>query len=156
MAKFCNKTICLLIISMGCLFSCSSSENFLNKNEMDKRRDTFLGEWKLIEMRFPMINLSVDYSKYNTIFDFRDNGILRVSGVPADIIDKYPHESNGEYVYSLNISPVGSVSGMIGWVPIGLQIFNMNNWFDISSNKMEINGSHLDGAIYYLIKIKAI
>ena len=148
------KSIAFIFISIGCLLSCASNEDLTIKKETDKIRDTLLGEWKLIEMRFPMTNLSVDYAEYNTVFDFKDNGILLVSGVPAEIIDRYPHESNGEYVYSTKIFPIGSVSGLIGWAPVGFQIFNMNNWFEISSNQLEINGSHLDGAIYYLIKTK--
>ena len=111
--------------------------------------ENLLGEWRLVKVTIPFTpngQVSYDYSNDNVVFEFNDKGILKISGVTENVERII---EGGEFVYSVGISQYGSEGGMIGWAPIGY-IYSKNSWYHISSNTLEINGSSLDGPIYYL------
>ena len=102
-------------------------------------------KWKLVKILIFAPGL-VNYSDHNIIYEFRDDGILMISGVLEDIKGYWGPES-GKHAYSIipydERFRLNIVNDDIYW------------WGLISDKKLELVSSMiaLDGPIYYFDKI---
>ena len=118
------------------------------QNEMDNdSNDSIVGKWKLMKEVHPYTDsrpITYDYSMYDIIYNFKENGIMEVSGVPENI-DNYLGKYMEERTYSLLFIDDGIYA---------LEIGTITYPFAIKSNKLEIGNATLDGYIYYFVKFK--
>jgi len=102
------------------------------------------GKWKLVKVEEVFNNpTSYDYSPYNIVYEFQTKGVLTVSG-ETNNISMYRGHDIGEYSYSI----VDEDQSYL------LKIGNTTYWCQVTSEKLVIDSSPLDGPIYYFIKIK--
>ena len=105
---------------------------------------SIVGRWKLEK-----INLSsrtgttcTDCSPYNVVYEFKENGVLTVSGD----IENLGHKS-GEYTFVNDEWGMGQKG-----FPWGLNLSNGPTWYMLSSKKLIIDYSRGDGATYYFVR----
>lgn len=95
------KKVLLLLLAVAFYVSCS--------NDDDNSTDQIVGEWKLIRAEFYGLEGgsssegSLDYSDQDIIYDFRQNGLLKVTGGENA---GYP---TGEYPYFFGEDHLGGV-----------------------------------------------
>ena len=92
-----------------------------------------------------MVGESFDCSRHNIVYEFKTNTVLTVSA-ETEHYRQWP--GTGEHFYSLIEEKRVGVSEFL------LQINTLYRWYRINSRELVIDGSPLDGAIYYLIKIQ--
>jgi hypothetical protein len=108
---------------------------------------SIIGKWRLTIGRssgFMFSPVIVDYSQYNIVYEFKEEGILIISaktGAPT-----FPDV--GEHLYSI----VDNEYGFPG-LPYGLKIGNWESWYQISSERMIIDDSPVDGGVMYFVRI---
>jgi len=133
--------VAMMLFLTGSFSSCSKKVN----NEST----SIIGEWKLERVEIMFVGESNDYSQYNIVYEFNENGILTVSG-ETDHIELYRGHETGEYPYSI-ISEV-EAKEKVGIVDYRLKIGTIFSSFNVSSEGLIIDGRALDGATYYLLK----
>ena len=107
---------------------------------------TIIGKWKLEKIRVNsrMGIFCTDCSLYNVVYEFKQDGTLTVS---ANTENHGWHES-GEYSFIKDEWDMGQDG-----FPWGLSISNGSaTWYMLSSKKLIIDYSPMDGATYYFVK----
>ncbi|MFD1631210.1 hypothetical protein [Pseudopedobacter beijingensis] len=108
-----------------------------------------VGKWKLEKVKLSYYPSDYDfptefnYSENNIIYQFRANGILKVTSDVMEYMGKKP----GEYSYHTNYTKtdVIVISGDNTTIPPGE--------YNVSGNNLVISYSTSDGPIYYFIRI---
>ena len=131
----------LLLVMMAIVFwSCESQ----SEDETDD--DSIIGKWKLKTVELVFVAEKHDYSKYNIVYEFQSNNILKVSGATdLNIIELYRGMPYGEYSYSIMINDNG-----VQYIKIG----SINTAYGISNKTLVLSTAPLDGPIQTLTKIK--
>ena len=113
--------------------------------EIIEKWEYIIGKWKLMKV-LTMVK-PMDYSIYNIVYEFNDEGILTVSGI-LDDIENYQGHGLGEHTYSITLYDKKNYGLKISGHPFtyGIQLVN---------KKLELIGNiALDDFIYYLEKIE--
>lgn len=163
---FCR--LATLLLLAGCFFSCSQHDNNevieiiedIEEPAVNMDKD-LLGEWKLVNVSIPEGGETYDYYDNNVVFEFKDDGILKISGV-SEIDDPHHGLSDGEYIYSnqqIQFDGWTYPAWYIGWAPVGLTV-DTNHRYAIHKpvelddiHRLQIYGEPMDiGAYYFLIR----
>jgi len=130
----------LLFVMMAIVFwSCES------QLEGETDDDSIIGKWKLKTISFPFTGKTYDYSKYNIVYEFQSNNILKISGAPVQD-SLYYGRGNGEISYSIDINDENVECLLLGGHPVTA--------FGISNKTLVLSYAPLDGLIETLTKIK--
>jgi len=151
------KITILLLIVVGSLSSCDKLRRFeWEYPEFDSYNKDIVGKWKLVEVKIPYarpVPISFDYSQYDIVYEFTKKGILMVSG-DVDSIDLYLELGHEPGIYSYSFVNDGNGGSTIPGLPYGLKIRGyFTYWYRISSEKLDIRRSPVDGVDYHLVKI---
>ena len=151
------KRFLFLLICSGCVWMMiQCNKNDFSKENCDDcsclydfahdEKASIIGIWKLEKIRvISRLGIScTDCSSYNVMYEFKQNGMLTVSGNSENL---GWHES-GEYAFVKDEWNMGQDG-----YPWGLSINKgSTNWYVLSSKKLIIDNSPLDGATYYFIR----
>ncbi|SFN99091.1 hypothetical protein [Salegentibacter flavus] len=126
------KRVFLLLITFAICASCS--------NDDDISTDQIVGEWKLIQAEFygSEGESSIDYSDQNIIYDFRQTGLLKVTGGENA---GYP---TGEYQYSFGKDHFGCAFDSDDPKILVVKINNSKWAYNFINGKMKLNTSCVD------------
>ena len=150
------KCVSIVLFLAGICFSCATEKNVGEECEdclfiFDFAHDkdaSIIGKWKLENIRVNSRSgiCCADCSLNNIVYEFKQDGSLTVSGNT----DNYGLHESGEYTF---IKDEWSL-GLDGY-PWGLNINKGNTlWYMLSSKKLIIDYSPLDGATLYFVKIE--
>ena len=131
------------------------NENEPSPNENQLNDENLYGVWKLVKVTItgdrPDGFLTIDYSEYNIVYEFKRNDILTVSGVPENNQHYLVHEA-GDYPYSIgefhdgrNLQ-IGANDYDVWWA----RIFSDEYHNEI----LEFDTAPVDGPIFSFIKIE--
>jgi len=112
-----------------------------------EKNASIIGEWKLekISTISRLGAFCTDCSSYNIVYEFKQNGALTVS---ANSENYGPHES-GEYSFIKDEWGAGRDN-----FPLGLSLNGNTGWYMLSSKKLIIDYSPVDGSTFYFVKLK--
>ena len=111
--------------------------------------ENLYGVWQLVQVIItgdrPDGFLTIDYSAYSILYEFKTNGILTISGIPANN-EHYCVYEDGDYPYSVGEFHDGR----------NLQIGSDYEiwWCRISGNELEFDTAPLDGPVFRLIRLE--
>jgi hypothetical protein len=108
---------------------------------------SIIGKWKLMITRsagFMVPSSIFDYSQHNVVYEFKENGILVISAET----DAHLFPGIGEHSYLF----VDNEHGMPD-LPYGLKIKEMASWYRVSSERLIIDDSPIDGNTYFFFRI---
>jgi hypothetical protein len=149
------KRFIFLLIGISCIFALAQCNKVESSDEdcedclcrfdfTHEEPASIVGKWKLEKIRV-ISRLGIfctDYSPYNVVYEFKENGILIVTG---DIED---YNWTGDYSFVKDEWGMGQDG-----YPWGLNINGSTNWYILSSKKLIIDNSPLDGPTSYFVKI---
>jgi hypothetical protein len=143
----------ILLMLTGGVVSCEDKENCVCLSNADESIFTIahdstasiIGKWQLI--KGVRVNLKeglfyTDYSQCNIVYEFSENGVLKISGKT--------HNTNfntGIYSHSFIMDNIGN--NMVG---IKLKIGDKTRFYQLNSAELIIDNRPLDGDAYYFIK----
>ena len=111
----------------------------LKVEELPASISSVIGKWKLMKEQtsgFGSPSKEIDYSKDNIVYEFKNNGVLTVSG--NGIVGWL---ENGNHSYSI---------GNYNEIQIGYSI----SWYSISPDELIIDRRLVDGSAFYFTGIK--
>ena len=140
------KFIVIFTMLLSGLSSCT--KNVDEKDIFDivhNESSSIVGKWKLVKVLPTHWHPKpYDYSNYNIVYDFRANGVLKISGV---IDQNYEGHNLGEYTYLFEALESGD--------GCKLDIVGIKNNIFCRFNYKELTIIHiLPAQYYYLVKIK--
>ncbi|WP_114749758.1 hypothetical protein [Pleomorphovibrio marinus] len=111
----------------------------LRVDELPGTITSVIGKWRLIKeytSGFGSPQEEIDYSKRNIVYDFKNDGVLMVSGDGHTGWVK-----NGNHSYSI---------GNFRRIKVGYR----SSWYSVSPNELIIDSRPADGSAFYFAKVK--
>ena len=139
----------IVMVSIVC-WSCQSEL----EGETD---DSIIGKWKLITVEYPFVGEKDDYSKYDIVYEFQSNNILKVSAATEQSnIELYRGLPYGEHIYSIKLNDDGSPYLILDKIMIDGDLLESNMMVacTISNKTLVLSTVWLDGFFQTLTKIK--
>ena len=125
-----KKTFILLVFCMTAGLSCKKTD--------EPAHPSILGKWRLISGEWPMGRITYDFSQYYIVYEFKANTVLTVTG---DVDDQV---RLGDFHWAYETDGHGRPTILIEGFP---------HLFQVTSEELILNGSVLDGDIYYFVRI---